>query len=95
MLRALRLLRDRSVPVMLVIIGDGPLGDEMKAEARRLRVDTAVRWLGRRHDVLALLPGFDVYTLSSLFEGLPLSLLEAMGRSLSRSSAPPSAVSRR
>ena len=82
MLRALRLLRDRSVPVTLVVIGDGPLGDELKAEARRLRVDTMVRWLGRRHDVLDLLPGFDVFTLSSLFEGLPLSLLEAMGQSL-------------
>ena len=37
-----------------------------------------VRFLGSRDDVPELLPGFDVYTLSSRYEGLPISMLEAM-----------------
>jgi glycosyltransferase involved in cell wall biosynthesis len=34
--------------------------------------------LGERHDVAALLPGFDVFALASHYEGLPCSVVEAM-----------------
>jgi glycosyltransferase involved in cell wall biosynthesis len=41
-------------------------------------LDDRVRFLGLRDDVPDLLPGFDVFALSSRYEGLPIALLEAM-----------------
>jgi glycosyltransferase involved in cell wall biosynthesis len=63
-------------PVQVVIAGTGPLEDEL----RRLSSDLGVpvRLLGMRDDVPTLLHGFDVFCLSSQFEGLPIALLEAM-----------------
>jgi glycosyltransferase involved in cell wall biosynthesis len=70
----------RSVPAArLVVVGAGPLAEQLRETARALAVDDAVHWLGSRDDVPELLPAFDVFCLSSLHEGLPISLLEALG----------------
>lgn len=57
-------------------------GGSLRAETERLivRRGLAGRFLllGERSDVAALLPAFDVFALSSLFEGLPCALVEAM-----------------
>ncbi|MFD9124117.1 glycosyltransferase [Kitasatospora sp. NPDC059571] len=57
----------------LVLIGSGPLEAELKA-----RAGEGVVFAGSRSDVPALLPGLDVFTLSSRQEGLPVALMEAM-----------------
>ena len=62
----------------VVLIGDGPLDDELRAEAERLGIADATVFTGSRDDVFALLPAFDLFALSSRFEGLPIALLEAM-----------------
>jgi glycosyltransferase involved in cell wall biosynthesis len=62
----------------LVLVGDGPLKEELRAHARALAIDARVDFLGRRTDVSALLGVFDVFVLSSVSEGLPLTVLEAM-----------------
>jgi glycosyltransferase involved in cell wall biosynthesis len=61
----------------LVLVGSGPLEDELRSRARSLLGDAAV-FPGSRDDVYDLLPAFDVFALSSRFEGLPIALLEAM-----------------
>lgn len=66
----------RRAHVELVIVGSGPLAGEIRAEAATAGV--AVHLLGMRSDVPDLLPGFDVFCLSSRFEGLPIAMLEAM-----------------
>ena len=63
---------------MLAIIGAGPMQSQIEAEVKRLALGESVRLLGERLDVPALLPGLDVFVLSSVSEGLPLALLEAM-----------------
>ncbi|HET9608942.1 MAG TPA: glycosyltransferase, partial [Acidimicrobiales bacterium] len=63
---------------VLVLVGLGPLEDELRALARELGVADRVVFAGSRDDVFALLPAFDVFALSSRFEGLPIALLEAM-----------------
>lgn len=78
LLRAFASVRRELPTATLVIVGDGPLRGQLEAEIRELGVGEHVRLLGSRDDVFALLPGFDVFTLSSLHEGLPISLLEAM-----------------
>jgi glycosyltransferase involved in cell wall biosynthesis len=61
-----------------IVAGDGPRRDQLEALARELGVADRVRFVGYRDDVPALLAGCDLYVLPSLFEGLPVSLLEAM-----------------
>ena len=61
-----------------VLAGEGPLRPELEAQARSLGVDGRVRFLGYRDDVANLLRDCDVFVLPSLYEGLPLSILEAM-----------------
>jgi glycosyltransferase involved in cell wall biosynthesis len=64
--------------VVLVWAGDGDLRADVERLAARLGVAERVRLLGNRTDVPRLLPGFDLFAMSSLFEGLPCSVVEAM-----------------
>jgi glycosyltransferase involved in cell wall biosynthesis len=61
-----------------LVAGDGPDRESLERHARELRVVDRVRFLGFRTDVPALLAGASVIVLPSLYEGLPLSVLEAM-----------------
>jgi glycosyltransferase involved in cell wall biosynthesis len=64
--------------VKVVWVGDGQL--RARVERRITRHGLADRFvlLGERQDVPALLPGFDVFAMSSLYEGLPCAVVEAM-----------------
>jgi glycosyltransferase involved in cell wall biosynthesis len=69
----------RSFPdCTLLIAGTGSLEHELKAQAESLGVTSNVKFLGMRLDMPELLRLFDVFVLSSLSEGLPMVLLEAM-----------------
>ncbi len=72
----------RRSDAILVIIGGGPLAEELRRYADELGLDDRVRFLGQRSDVPSLLPAFDVFVLSSRHEGLPLAMLEAMASGL-------------
>jgi glycosyltransferase involved in cell wall biosynthesis len=62
----------------LVLVGLGPLEQALRDQAASLGLADAVVFTGMRDDVFELLPGFDLFVLSSRFEGLPIALLEAM-----------------
>lgn len=64
--------------VHLVIIGDGPQRQMLETKAK----GRAVTFLGDRGDVPRLLPGLDVFALSSRWEGEPIALLEALACAL-------------
>lgn len=64
--------------VRLVLIGDGPLRNKLEEYAIGLNLRDKVLFLGFRKNIPMLLSGFDVFVLSSLTEGLSLTLLEAM-----------------
>jgi glycosyltransferase involved in cell wall biosynthesis len=66
------------VAAVLVLVGMGPLEHDLRAQAAALGIAERVVFAGSRDDVFALLPAFDVFALSSRFEGLPIALLEAM-----------------
>jgi glycosyltransferase involved in cell wall biosynthesis len=59
-------------------VGSGPLEQQLQRQARDLRVSEWVLFTGARNDVPQILPAFDVFVLSSVHEGLPIALLEAM-----------------
>ncbi|MBC8440655.1 MAG: glycosyltransferase family 4 protein [Deltaproteobacteria bacterium] len=64
--------------ITLIIVGDGELKTELQAEAKQLGINNNVLFLGARLDIPELLKLFDVYVLPSLWEGMPMVLLEAM-----------------
>jgi glycosyltransferase involved in cell wall biosynthesis len=64
--------------VRFIIIGDGRLRPELEASARELGVDDCVTFLGSRRDPENFYPALDVVALTSLNEGTPLTLIEAM-----------------
>lgn len=66
----------------LVIVGDGPDREALHAEARDLNIADTVVFTGYRADVRAVLPAFDVYANSSRYEGVSLTILEAMAAGL-------------
>jgi sugar transferase (PEP-CTERM/EpsH1 system associated) len=66
----------------LVIAGEGPQRAALEARLAHLRLGNQVRLLGNRTDVPALLAEFDIFALSSIAEGMPGVLLEAMAAGL-------------
>lgn len=67
---------------VFVLIGDGPDKPAMEALAAEIDIAAPVLFLGARDDVPDLLAAADVFVLASLFEGLPLVILEAMALAL-------------
>lgn len=69
----------REVPEChLVLIGDGPLRQDLEALAQRLGIRESVHFLGWRNEAAQLMGLFDVFCLPSLQEGFSIALLEAM-----------------
>jgi glycosyltransferase involved in cell wall biosynthesis len=64
--------------VRLQLVGGGPLGTELRAQAERLGVGKSVEFLGHRDDIEAVLAGSHVGLLPSRIEGLSNTLLEFM-----------------
>ncbi|CAN5406447.1 hypothetical protein BH10CHL1_BH10CHL1_01010 [soil metagenome] len=62
-----------------VWVGEGPLEDELRAQIQHNEIDEAhVIFAGWRTDASELLAAADLFVLPSLFEGLPLAVLEAL-----------------
>jgi glycosyltransferase involved in cell wall biosynthesis len=66
----------------LVLVGGGPLMADLRRQVDALGIADRVSLLGPRLDTPELLAMLDVYCLPSRYEGLPLSLLEAMAAGL-------------
>lgn len=77
-LQAARLLHERHPDLHFLLVGDGPLRDELTALTCSLGLEGLVHFPGLKEDVRPYLATMDVFMVSSLFEGLPLALLEAM-----------------
>ena len=72
---------DKIPDAKFLVIGDGPLETELKKMSDKLGVGENVLFLGWRKDIKDLLKIIDVVVLPSLWEGLPVSILEAMALS--------------
>ncbi len=74
--------RGSSGPLTAVVVGDGPLRASLERRVRPGIDGARVMLLGARADVAQVLPAFDVFVLSSHWEGEPIALLEAMAAGL-------------
>jgi glycosyltransferase involved in cell wall biosynthesis len=72
-----RLMRE-GVPLDLAIAGEGPEQDELKRQVAGCHEPGRVHFLGQQSDLIPFYSALDVFALSSLREGLPNVLLEAM-----------------
>lgn len=63
--------------IKIVVVGDGPLKDDLLALAESLNVTNRIILTGSQSDIQGYLSSFDVYAFPSLYEGLSLSILEA------------------
>lgn len=64
--------------VLLCFAGAGENEHTLRERCRELGLDACVRFLGYRNDVRELLAGADLLLMTSWFEGMPLTLMEAM-----------------
>ncbi len=79
LLSAFRIVADRvGDRARLVIVGSGPDLGALQAQVVALGLERRVLLAGFRSDVREIMPAFDVVAFSSLYEGLPVALLEAM-----------------
>ncbi len=78
LLRAAKGIVETDRSVKFLIVGDGPLRDELKREAAELGIEHNVIFTGYRKDIPELLSVMDIFVLPSVKEGLPMVLLEAM-----------------
>lgn len=66
----------------LLLLGDGELRQEMEALAAQLRIQDRVCFLGSQDKVYPWLNQADIFLLPSRYEGMPMTLIEAMGTGL-------------
>ena len=66
----------------LVLIGDGPLRNNIEAKIDKLKIKERVSLLGVRKDIHNLCKMIDVFVFPSLYEGLPVTLIEAQASGL-------------
>ncbi len=77
LLEAVPAVQAQHADARFVCVGEGPELPRLQAQAASLGVTQAVRFLGHRSDVPALLAAADLFVLPSRFEGHPLAALEA------------------
>ena len=63
----------------LWLIGDGKLRPDVEAHARNCGLEQAVKFLGLQSNVYGFMHDADVFALTSNYEGMPMTLIEAMG----------------
>jgi len=78
-IEAIKLLK---IPVKAVIIGEGTEYDKLKVQSEKLKVNDKLFFAGRIDRAANLLHAFDIYVCSSVKEGFPYSILEAMSAGL-------------
>ena len=72
----------KKTPAKLMIVGDGNLRQGIEEKIRNLGLEDKVILTGLRSDVGELLQAMDVFVFPSLYEGLPMTLVEAQASGL-------------
>ncbi|WP_261179251.1 glycosyltransferase [Anaerobacillus sp. CMMVII] len=67
---------------ILVLVGEGHLRVDIEKKVKKIGLEENVRFLGVRKDIANLMQGFDLFLFPSLFEGLPVVLVEAQAAGL-------------
>jgi glycosyltransferase involved in cell wall biosynthesis len=82
LLAALPELRREIPELTVLLVGEGRRQEDLRRQVRDLDLEGTVRFLGTRRDLPEIYRALDVFVQPSLWEGLPLALLKAMGAGL-------------
>ncbi|WML45828.1 glycosyltransferase family 4 protein [Neobacillus sp. PS3-40] len=82
LIESLALIKDEIPNAKLLLAGEGPLLQECSDLARKLNLENMIDFLGYRNDIDELLKISDIAVASSLREGLPVNIMEAMSSGL-------------
>lgn len=78
LIHAFKAVLDQHADITLLVVGEGDMQKEMVQTAQSLGITDNIVFLPFRSDVPDVLNAIDIYCLPSLWEGLPIGLLEAM-----------------
>lgn len=80
LVRACAQLRDKGLSFECLLVGEGPQREFLESEIQRLGLESEVKLLGARYhsDVLEMYKEADLFVMSSVAEGMPIVLMEAM-----------------
>lgn len=78
LLDAVKQLKDKHLNINLVICGDGKEKNKLLKTIKKLLLTENVKLLGWQKDIPTIIKTFDVFVLSSLWEGLPISIAESI-----------------
>ena len=78
LIEAFARLKEQIPSAHLIFVGEGRLQNELEQQAAETPYADSIHFLGPRSDITSILKAIDVFVLSSIAEGLPRSLLEAM-----------------
>lgn len=82
LIRAFKEISEKYADAVLLLVGDGPLKDELMNEAMLTGVQERIVFSGFREDVDSMLDIMDIFVISSWYEGISNALLEAMFHNL-------------
>ena len=82
LIRVFDRLRELRPDAKLLFVGDGSLRGELEAMVRERHMEGQVLFLGIRRDIPACLMAMDVFALPSIYEGLPVTAIEAQATGL-------------
>jgi glycosyltransferase involved in cell wall biosynthesis len=68
--------------MVLVLVGDGYLRTKIEKKAKDFNIAEKIRFMGVQKDIPGLLQAFDLFLFPSLYEGLPVTLVEAQAAGL-------------
>lgn len=78
LIRSFEIINERIPNTKLIVVGDGPLESECIELINELNLQTKVQLAGFQKDCKSFYKMFDIFILSSHYEGMPYALLEAM-----------------
>jgi len=78
LIHAVSKLRERGIPIQLLLIGEGGLRETLEKEIATLGLKDVIYLCGARSPILPYLSVIDLYLSASISEGLPFNVMEAM-----------------
>ena len=79
LIESLAILKKSVSNAVLWLVGDGTIGDELKALADRLGLADSVAFLGKRDNPCDFIRASDIYVSAARIEGMPFNIIEALG----------------
>ena len=77
LIKVMKHLIDQNVDCKLLLVGDGPLKEELRERSRELDIETTVIFAGNTSAVHRFYNAMDIFAMPSLYEGLPFVCVEA------------------